>query len=333
MQTTKIWPSPKIVVIGGGTGTSTILKGLKKYTDYLTAIISVMDDGGSTGRLRNDLDLIAVGDLRSCLLSLANAENNMDQLLNYRFKDGDLAGHNFGNIFIAAMNGIYHDFSDAIAMTAKILNITGKVLPITLDNANLIARLSNGHTIVGESKIPEENHKYGTKISEITTEPGDIYMLEEAKEAIMKADIVILGPGSLYTSIIPNLLAKDMVELLNKTKAKVVYVANIMCQIGETEGYSVRNHYDAIIEHSKEGIIDYVIINNSEIDQDLLEIYRKAYSDKVIYTEEDRKYFSNKNIKVLEAPISCVYKDMIRHDSYKLADLIVKKIYREGSYD
>lgn len=328
MQSTKIWPSPKIVVIGGGTGTSTILKGLKKHTDYLTAIISVMDDGGSTGRLRKDLDLIAVGDLRACLLSLANSENNMDQLLNYRFKDGDLSGHNFGNIFIAAMNGISHDFSDAIAMTAKILNITGKVLPITLENANLIASLSNGQIVEGESKIPEKNHEFGTKISKISTEPGDIYMLDEAKNAIKDADIVILGPGSLYTSVIPNLLAKDMVDLLVETKAKVVYVSNIMCQIGETEDYSVRDHFDAIINHSKEGIIDYVIVNNADIDERLLNIYREAFSDRVCFTDDDRSYLTSKGIKVLEAPISCIYRDVIRHDSEKLADIIIKNIYK-----
>lgn len=325
---TKIWPSPKIVVIGGGTGTSTILKGLKKYTNNLTAIISVMDDGGSTGRLRKDLDLIAVGDLRACLLSLANAENNMDQLLNYRFKDGDLSGHNFGNIFIAAMNGIFNDFSQAIAMTAKILNITGKVLPITLENANLVANLSNGLTVEGESKIPEENHKYATRISKITTKPGDIYMLDEAKEAIKDADIIILGPGSLYTSIIPNLLAKGMVALLEEAKAKVVYVSNIMCQIGETESYSVKDHFDAIINHSKDGIIDYVIVNNSDIDKDLLQVYREAFSDKVEFTDEDRKYLRLKNIEVVEEAISCIYDDVIRHDSDKLADIIIKKIYR-----
>ena len=329
MQATKIWPSPKIVVIGGGTGTSTILKGLKKQTDQLTAIISVMDDGGSTGRLRKDLDLIAMGDLRACLLSLANAENNMDLVLNYRFKDGDLAGHNFGNIFIAAMNGIYHDFGDAIAMTAKILNITGKVLPITLDNANLVGRLSNGQLVKGESMIPEVNHRLKTNILEITTDPGDIYMLDEAKEAIRDADLIILGPGSLYTSVIPNLLAKDMVDLLDQTKAKVVYVSNIMCQLGETENYSVKDHYDAIIKHSKDGIIDYVVVNNGQIDKELLKVYREAFSDQARISESDRKYFASKDIKLIEAPIARINNGVIRHDSDKLAEVILKEIYLE----
>ncbi|MDO5027254.1 MAG: YvcK family protein [Tissierellia bacterium] len=331
MQATKIWPSPKIVVIGGGTGTSTILKGLKKQTEELTAIISVMDDGGSTGRLRKDLDLIAVGDLRACLLSLANAENNMDQLLNYRFREGDLAGHNFGNIFIAAMNGIYSDFSDAIAMTAKILNITGKVLPITLDNANLVARLSNGQVVKGESKIGQVNHVEKTKILEISTDPGDIYMLDEAKEAIKQADLVILGPGSLYTSVIPNLLAKGMVDLLYQTKAKVVYVSNIMCQIGETENYSVKDHYEAIIRHSREGIIDYVVVNKADIDPDLLEVYRQASSDQVIISDEDRDFFASKKVKLIEANIAKVYAGLIRHDSDELAKVIVKEIYMQES--
>ena len=326
-RSTKIWPSPKIVVIGGGTGTSTILKGLKEYTDDLTAIISVMDDGGSTGRLRKDLDLIAVGDLRACLLSLANAENNMDKLLNYRFTEGELAGHSFGNIFIAAMHGIYPNFSDAIARTAKILNITGKVIPITLDKADLIGNLSDGCQVFGESMIPLENHNKATRIDKIITEPGEILMLDEAKKAIKRADIIILGPGSLYTSIIPNLLAKDMVELLINAKGKVVYVTNIMQQFGETEGYSVRDHYDAIINHSKEGIIDYVLVNNEEIEEDLLKVYRETFSEVVEMTEEDRAYLSEKKVNVIEAPIVEINNGVIRHDSYALAE-IIKEIFR-----
>lgn len=326
MTSMKIWPSPKVVVIGGGTGTSTILRGLKQHTDEITAIITVMDDGGSTGRLRKDLDIIAPGDIRNCLIALSNSEDEIDKLLDYRFSEGEMSGHSFGNLFIAAMNGVYKDFSTAIRKTADILKITGQVLPITLTNTNLVARLENGHTVRGESSIPNVSHSLKSKIQKMYTEPDGVEMVDEAKMAIEEADIVILGPGSLYTSIIPNLLVNDMVELLDNCKGKVCYVCNIMDQEGETEKYTISDHYDAIINHSKEGIIDYVIANSGQIDSKLLEKYDESNSHFISCIDEDRKYLDKQNVKLIEAPIVKVKNSVIRHDADKLAEIIFRDV-------
>lgn len=327
MPGTKIWPSPKVVVIGGGTGTSTILYGLKQYTDDITAIISVYDNGGSTGRLRKDLDIIATGDLRSCLVALSDKKDLLGELLMYRFDSGELDGHNFGNLFIAAMNAITKDFAKAITETSKLLNITGKVLPITLENANLVAKLENGKLVNGEAEIPEVSHREKSKIEKIYTNPSSIKMLDEAKTHLLQADIIILGPGSLYTSIIPNLLADDMIDLITSSKAKTVYISNIMDQFGETEFYSIRQHYDAIIKHSKPGIIDYIIINDGEIDYEILKKYSKTFSNKIEFSEEDRKYFLDNNIEVILSNLVKIENGLIRHDAFKLAELIFDKIY------
>lgn len=321
----KIWPSPKLVVIGGGTGTSTILSGLKKYTDDITAIISVYDNGGSTGRLRKDLNILATGDIRACLVSLSDNEI-LSNLLTYRFDEGDLDGHNFGNIFLVAMNKILGNFNEAIKETSKILKITGKVLPITLENANLVGVLENGKKIKGESEIPIVSHDENSRIKRIYTEPYEINMIDSAKEAILAADLIILGPGSLYTSIIPNLLAKDMVETITKSKAKVLYVSNIMEQIGETEGYSVKDHYQAIIDHSKSGLIDYIIVNEQKINKKIEEKYKKASSEKIFLTNDEIEFFKKEKVKIVKDNLVEVKDELIRHDADKLAQIIFDKI-------
>ncbi|MGO3019134.1 MAG: gluconeogenesis factor YvcK family protein [Anaerococcus sp.] len=325
MTRTKIWPSPKLVVIGGGTGTSTILSGLKKYTDDITAIISVYDNGGSTGRLREDLNILATGDIRSCLVSLSDNEV-LTNLLTYRFKEGGLDGHNFGNIFLAAMNQILGDFSLAIKETSKILNITGKVLPITLENANLIGILENGKKVRGESQIPLVSHDENSRIKKIYTDPYEINMVDSAKESILNADLVILGPGSLYTSIIPNLLAKDMVDTIYKSNAKVLYVSNIMGQIGETEGYSVKDHYQAIIDHSKHGLIDYIIVNEGKISKNIEEKYKESSSEKILLKKEEIDFFKRENVQIIKDNLVEVKDELVRHDAEKLAQIIFDKI-------
>lgn len=330
MTSTRIWPSPKILVIGGGTGTSTLLKGLKNHTDNITAIISVMDDGGSTGRLRNDMDIIAMGDLRNCMVALSEEQSLISKLLNYRFSEGELAGHNFGNIFIAAMSEILSDFNSAILETSRILKIKGRVLPITLENASLIAELDDGTRIIGESKIPDLAHNSGSRISRILTEPGQLDMLEEAKKAILEADLIVLGPGSLYTSIIPNLLAKDMVKTLKMAKAKKVYISNIMDQLGETEDYSIRDHYDALIKHSCEDLIDYVLVNNGVIDPKLLDKYRQSSSHKIDFTEEDERYFKEKGVTIIREALVRVNNGVIRHDADRVSEILIKKILLGG---
>lgn len=328
MRKTRIWPEPRIVVIGGGTGTSTILRGIKEYTNQITAIISVMDDGGSTGRLRKDTDMGAPGDLRNCLISLSNSDDLMKEVLDYRFSEGELAGHSLGNIFITALYGIFGDFNEAILQTGNILKVTGKVLPVTLDNVNICAKLLDGTDVEGESNIPEASHIRNSRIDRIYSKPEKFDILEEAKDEIMNADVVILGPGSLYTSIIPNLLAEGMVKSLQATQAKVVYVANIMGQYGETENHTLKEHYEAVISHSKSDIIDYVIVNNGIIDTKIIEKYEKDFSYPIPYDNSDIEYLKNSNIKVIETPLVRVKNGVIRHDADKLAQIIFNKILK-----
>lgn len=322
MKQTKIWPEPRLVVIGGGSGVSAILPGVKEYTSKLTGIISVSDDGGSTGRLREDLGIIAPGDIRNCLVSLANTDEDMRKLFDYRFEKGELKGHNFGNLFIAAMNEIYQDFPKAIYKTSQILSITGKVLPVTLESTSLVARLEDGQVVIGESIIPEKVIQYNTKISEISIRPREVEIFEDAKGDIENADIIILGPGSLYTSVIPNLLAKDMTQLIKMSKAKVYYIVNAVTQKGETSGYSAKDHYDAVIKHSGDKIVDAIIVNRETVSGDIYEKYKKVDSDLIMITDEERKFFEEEGVDVIEDEIVEIIDNRIRHDAKKLSELI-----------
>lgn len=322
MKNTKIWPEPKVVVIGGGSGVSTILPGIKEYTSKLTAIITVSDDGGSTGRLRDDLGIIAPGDLRNCLVSLANTDEEMRHLFDYRFEKGELKGHSFGNLFIAAMSEIYKDFGKAIYKAAEILSITGKVLPITIENTELAAQLENGEIVVGESLISQEVLKQKSKISKVFLKPRVVEIFEDARHDIEDADIIILGPGSLYTSIMPNLLAKDMADLIKNSKAKVYYIVNAVTEKGETDNYTVKDHYDAVIKHANDKIIDAVIVNKEIVDKEIIEKYNSVDSELVTFPDSDREYFEKEKIKVIEDDIVEIIDGKIRHDADKLSELI-----------
>lgn len=321
----KIWPEPKVVVIGGGSGVSTILPGLKQFTTKLTAIITVADDGGSTGRLREDLGIIAPGDIRNCLVSLANTDRYMKDLFDYRFDRGELKGHSFGNLFIAALNDIYKDFGQAIYKAGEILSITGKVLPVTLENTSLVAKLENGDYVSGESNISKEVLEKNTRISKIHLEPKEVELFEDAKKDLLEADIIILGPGSLYTSIIPNLLTKDVTSLIKKSNAKVYYIVNAVTQKGETDNYSVKDHYDAIIKHS-DNIIDSVVINNSIVSAEILKKYKKENQDIVLATDEELNFFKDSKIEILQDDLIEVINKKIRHNSDKVARLIFSNL-------
>jgi len=238
---------PKVVIIGGGTGLSILLRGLKEYTSNITAIVTVADDGGGSGVLREDLGMLPPGDIRACILALANTEPTMEKLLQYRFDEGILKGQNFGNLFIAAMNEIYGSFEMAIKETSNVLAVTGKVLPMTLEDVTLYAELENGHTIKGESEIPLKNKELSSKINRIYMEPKASYPLVEAVDAIKDADLIVLGPGSLYTSVIPNLLVNNIVDTIYEAKGPKVYITNVMTQPGETDGYTVLDHVEGEI--------------------------------------------------------------------------------------
>lgn len=314
---------PKIVVIGGGTGLSTMLRGLKYYTSNITAIVTVADDGGGSGDLREDLGILPPGDIRNCILALADTEPLMEELLQYRFKEGRLKDQSFGNLFLAAMDGISENFEEAVKKMSSVLAVTGKVMPVTLENMVLKCELKNGRIVKGESNIPLESIKQKSPIDKIMIEPKEAKALVDSVEAIRTADAIILGPGSLYTSVIPNLLVKDIVEAIKKTSAIKIYVSNIMTQPGETDDYDVVDHVKAIIDHSYDGVIDYVIANVGEIGKELEEKYLEENSKLVT---KDEKELQNLNIKLIESDFVKTTKGLIRHDSEKLAAVIVETI-------
>ncbi len=317
---------PKIVAIGGGTGLSTMLRGLKEYSSNITAIVTVSDDGGGSGVLRDDLGILPPGDIRNCVLALANTEPIMEKLLQYRFCDGMLKGQSFGNLFLAAMNGISDNFEEAVRKMSDVLAVRGSVLPVTLENVSLYATLNDGTIIYGESKITRYCNKNRAKIERVFLQPKNIKPLKEAIDAISDADVIILGPGSLYTSIIPNLLVDDIAKTIKYAKATKVYVCNVMTQPGETEGFTVSNHIKEIEAHSCRNLIDYCIINTGDIPEDLKEKYIKEYSEVV---KPDLDSIIGKGIRVITGEFVKIHNNYIRHDTKKLAETIMNIILDE----
>lgn len=314
---------PKIVVIGGGTGLSTMLRGLKHYTSNITAIVTVADDGGGSGDLREDLGILPPGDIRNCILALADTEPLMEELLQYRFKDGRLKNQSFGNLFLAAMDGISSNFEEAVQKMSSVLAVTGKVVPVTLDNIVLKAKLKNGEIVSGESNIPEQALEQMSPIEKVFIEPPNARALQESVDAIREADAIILGPGSLYTSVIPNLLIKDISSALHRTKAIKIYVSNIMTQPGETDGYGVEDHLKSIFKHGGDGIVDYAVVNVGKIDKELEVKYKEETSGMVSIDEEKVK---GMNVKIIEGDFIKVKNGLIRHNSDKLADILIETI-------
>ena len=315
---------PKIVVIGGGTGLSILLRGLKRYTANITAIVTVADDGGGSGVLREDLGMLPPGDIKSCILALADMEPTMEKLLQYRFNEGMLKGQSFGNLFIAAMNEIYGSFEMAIKEVSNVLAVTGKVLPMTLEDVTLYAELENGQIIEGESNIPLRSRELSSGIKRVYIRPENSDPLEEAVRAIEIADIIVLGPGSLYTSIVPNLLVNGIVDIIYESRAPKVYIANVMTQPGETDGYSVLDHVRAILRHSREDLLDYVIFNTEWIPKQTLEKYTLDESEPVDLNYMDEKSLNRNGIKLIKERLIDIEKDYIRHNSAKLSKLLME---------
>jgi len=256
----KLNKGAKVVAIGGGTGLSMLLKGIKRYTNNITAVVTVGDDGGSSGRLREEMGILPPGDIRNCIAALADDEDLITELFQYRFKNGKgLEGHSFGNLFLTALCSVTGNMVKAVKESSNVLNIRGVVLPTTLDDMKLAAEFEDGTIVKGESNIPEA-HK---KIKRLFTEPANCEALPEVIAAIAQADLIILGPGSLFTSVIPNLLVKGIVEAIEASHAKKIYVCNIMTQPGETDEYSVASHVNALLNHAGgKKIIDAVLVNN-----------------------------------------------------------------------
>ncbi len=311
----KLNRGPNIVAIGGGTGLSTLLKGLKRITNNITAVVTVGDDGGSSGRLREEMGILPPGDIRNCIAALAKDEHLVTNLFQYRFKNGEgLEGHSFGNLFLTALCAITGDFVQAVKETSNVLSIRGRVLPSTVDDMKLVAQMQDGSVVRGESNIPEA----GGKIEQLSTDPVECKPLEDVITAICEADLIILGPGSLYTSVIPNLLVKDVTDAIAATNAKKLYVANIMTQPGETDNYTLSDHVNAILKHAGgKKIIETVLINDF-LPENLAQKYEEQgqYMVKLdVENLKDIKVFSKRLIENSN-------EGLVRHSSKRLAKVI-----------
>jgi len=313
----------KIVVFGGGTGLSILLRGLKNYTENITAIVTVADDGGGSGKIREDMGMLPPGDIRNCLISLSDVEPITEKLMQHRFKEGYLRGQSFGNLFIAAMYEIFGDFEHALKELGSIFRITGKILPMTLEDTNLKAELEDGEIVFGEQYIPEYVRKTGKRIKRMMIVPENVEPMYETIASIREADVIVLGPGSLFTSIIPNILVRDVVRHIKESNAKVVYVSNIMTQPGETDGYSTLDHIRMLKEHCGDDIIDYIVVNNKKPDNNVLEKYRKENSIQVELDNNQKKLIKEMNVKIIEDNFLEVEKMYIKHEAEKLSRVLM----------
>lgn len=316
-----------IVVIGGGTGTFTVLSGLKKYPHNLTAIVSMADDGGSTGKLRDELGVLPPGDIRQCLVALSEADMLLRDLFNYRFDGGDLDGYSFGNLFISVFEKITGDLNQALERVSDVLKIRGRVLPITLDKVWLKAKLENGTELNGENEINNSwlLSKFGIK---------KLFLKPQAKanpkaiQAILDADVVVFGPGNLYCSIVPNFLVGGIPEAIQKSRALKIYNCNLMTKHGHTDGFSVKSFSGVIENYLGENILNYIIFNNQKPSDLLL----KRYSSEGGLVEPDNKILKDKRfiaanlvspILYQQNPSDKLKRTLIRHDQDKLAKTII----------
>jgi uncharacterized cofD-like protein len=311
---------PKIVVLGGGTGLANLLRGLKYFPLDITAIVTVADDGGSSGRLRTEFNIPAPGDIRNVMIALSEFEKKGEELLNYRFEgNSDLAGHPVGNLMLAAMINMEGNIVDGIKSLNEVLNIKGTVLPATSSSCTLIAEMEDGEIIVGESMIPKTNKKI--KRVYFDKKPKAV---KETIEAIREADLVVVGIGSLYTSIMPNLIIDELKIAILESKAQKVYVANAMEQPGETTGYSVGDHIKAIYSHVGDKFFDSIIVNSKKIPSEILAKYSKQDVKEIVVDMDVLKSYS---LKVISEPlIEISEKQTVRHHPLKLAAVIYSLI-------
>jgi uncharacterized cofD-like protein len=301
---------PRIVTVGGGTGLSSLLRGLKQYTTNLTAIVTVADDGGSSGRLRRDLKVLPPGDFRQCIAAMADAEPLMTELFQYRFGEGgELSGHSFGNLFIVAMSRITGNFERALKESSRVLAVRGQIVPSTLEDVTLCAELDDASTVEGESKIPHGQ----APISRVYLRPGDAQAYPEAMQAIAQADMIVIGPGSLYTSIMPNLLVDGIAHSIKASRALKVYVCNVATQPGETDGYDVSQHIKALHDHVGRGVFDVVLANNRYL------YYNPEWNQVAVRIDE-----AAKALGVTTVPADVVEETFpTRHNSLKLAQALL----------
>lgn len=318
---------PHVVVIGGGNGLSTMLRGLKRYTSNLTAIVTMADDGGGSGVLREELGMPPPGDIRNCLQALANTEQTVAELLAYRFPEGRLKGQCFGNLFLAALTGMCGSFEEAVSKLSEVLAITGRVLPVTNEDVRLIAEFDDGGMVEGESRIAKYKRGRDSRIRRIRIEPVAPAALAESLAAIQGADMIVLGPGSLYTSIIPNLLVEGVAAAIAQSDALRVYVLNVMTQDGETEGYTASDHIRALQRHGAGRLFDYCLANDAPIPPEICRRYR---SQGAAPTVVDAAEVERLGVRVLTAPVADWADGRVRHDPQRLAQELIA-LFREKS--
>ncbi|MFH1577908.1 MAG: YvcK family protein [Candidatus Omnitrophota bacterium] len=314
----KLEKGPNVVTIGGGTGLSVLLGGLREFTSNISAVVTVADDGGSSGRLREQFDILPPGDIRNCLVALADAPELMRKLFQFRFSSpSEFSGHNFGNLFITVMTQVTGDFDKAVKESSRVLAIHGQVIPSTLNKVMLVASYNDGSITEGEAKIPEVRRP----INKVWLKPEGSRATGEALLAIQQAQIIVLGPGSLYTSIIPNLLVKEIREAVVNSDAVKVYVCNIMTQPGETDNFTASQHLKALIEHTHPRIIDYFLVNTGSISKELRQRYKEQNSSLIV---ADTQKIRNMGFQVIGDDVITIFNnDYIRHDPIKLSRMIL----------
>ena len=318
---------PNIVVIGGGTGLNTVLSGLKKYTDNLTAIVTVSDYGEEKTESRKELNNLPIDDIKDSMIALSTQDGEIEKLLNYKFLGGKLNNLTFADIYFKAMSDVNKDFSDSIIKSNEVLNIVGKVIPVTLDEMNIVAELENGYVVTEKSKIPQITYEKVTKINRIYLNPTNCRPAPGVIEAIKKADCIVIGPGSLYTNVIPNLLVNGVAKAIKESTGLKVYISNIMTEPGQTDEYSVSDHLNAIIEHCGKGIVDYCIYDTGEIVPEFIKKYNLEGQDLVI-PDIDKV----KGITYLQRDLSTISDGCIRHDPDLVASSIIELICDDLKY-
>ncbi|MGI6443294.1 MAG: gluconeogenesis factor YvcK family protein [Synergistaceae bacterium] len=310
---------PKIVTIGGGTGLSTLLVGLKGYTRNITAVVAVTDEGGSSGRIRHEWGMLPPGDIRNCIVALAENDNSLNSLLNFRFDRGELRGHSLGNLILLAATEMVGDFQRAVQELNKLLAIRGQVLPVTTETVTLKGETFDGKIVSGELEISDN----GSNLSKLWLEPTNAKPLESVIKAVDDADLIVLGPGSLFTSLLPNLLLKDLAFQLKNTSVPIVYIANLVTQPKETEGMNILSHIDWIT--GVLGVVpDYVIANQAPISEEYLKRYSNIGADPLYLSDREEKYLQSLGVTVIYGDFIYIKDDKyLRHDTYNLTDSIM----------
>ena len=318
---------PNIVVIGGGTGLNTVLSGLKNYTSNLTAIVTVSDYGEAITNSRKELQTLPLNDIKDSIIALAKQDDQVQKLLNYEFQSGKLRGLDFSDIYFLAMKEINGNFEDSIIKSNEVINMVGKVIPVTLDEMKIVAELANGYIVEEKSRIPEVVSEKITKINRIMISPSNCKPAPGVVEAIKSADCIIIGPGSLYTNVIPNLLVNGVNKAIKESTAIKVYISNIMTEPGQTDNYSVADHINAILEHCGQGIMDYCIYDTGEVIPEFIKKYNLEGQD-IVEQDVDKV----KGIKFLQRNLSMIDGEFVRHDPNLVAASIIELICDDLKY-